>query len=179
MSLRDLQDVRDGLPDAPTWDLFREMGSASSLSDEGVAATRWAIGLLEDTFGRSWPVRQFRQQGWVPGFLLGYASHRSELPRLLAVACQLDRFRHSPTLRPVLTQVKKTVTDSGWRHLLLQLEVARAGEEVGASVRFDSRSWARNASATWSSAGPIRSRRLRLTWAAINVVRMSSDIRGR
>lgn len=132
-----MQDVRDGLPDAPTWDLFREMGSASSLSDEGTAAARWAIGLLEDTFGRSWPVRQFRQQGWVPGFLLGYASHRSELPRLLAVACQLDRFRNSPTLRPVLSQVKKTATDSGWRHLLLQLEVARAGEEVGASVRFE------------------------------------------
>jgi hypothetical protein len=137
VSLRDLQDIRDGLPDAPTWDLFRDMGSANSLSAEGIVATRWALGLFEDTFGRSWPIRQFRQQGWVPGFLLGYASHRSELPRLLAVACQLDQFRDSPTLRPVLTQVKNTVTNSGWRHLLLQLEVARAGDAVGASVRFE------------------------------------------
>lgn len=135
--MRDLQDVRDGLPDAPTWDLFREMVPASSLSDEGVSATRWALGLLEDTFGRTWPARQFREQGWVPGFLLGYATHRSELPRLLVAACHLDRFRRSPTLRPVLSKVKKTVTDSGWRHLLLQLEVARAGEAVGASVRFE------------------------------------------
>jgi hypothetical protein len=137
VSLNELQDIRDGQPDAPTWDLFREMGASSSLSDEGIAATRWALGLLEDTLGRSWPVRQFRQQGWVPGFLLSYASHRSDLPRLLDVACRVDRFRDSPTLRPVLSQAKKSVTDSGWRHMMLQLEVARVGETFGASVRFE------------------------------------------
>jgi len=137
MSLRELQDIREGQPDAPTWGLFREMGASSSLSDEGLAAANWALGLLEDTLGRSWPVRQFRQQGWVPGFLLGYASHRSELPRLLDVACKVDRFRHSPTLRPVWSQVKNSVTDSGWRHLMLQLEAARIGETLGASARFE------------------------------------------
>lgn len=109
----------------------------SSLSDEGLAATSWALDLLEEAFGRSWPVRQFRQQGWVPGFLLGYASHRSELPRLLDVACRIDRFRHSPTLWPVLSQVKNSVTDSGWRHLMLQVEVARLAETFGASARFE------------------------------------------
>lgn len=27
VSRRDLQDIRDGQPDAPTWDLFRDMGA--------------------------------------------------------------------------------------------------------------------------------------------------------
>jgi hypothetical protein len=134
------EDIRDRLPRAPTWDLFRDMEASSWLSNGGLAASSWALDLLEDTLGRSWPVRQFRRRGWVPGFLLGYASHRSELPRLLALACQLDRFRHSPTFRAVLTQVKKTVTDSEWRPLVLQLEITRAGIEP----------------AMWNSPGPNR-----------------------
>lgn len=124
--------------DLPSWDVLRSMGTPSALTAEGMAATCWALGLCEEMLGRSWPLRQFRQQGWIPGELVSYASARHGLPRLLAIACQLDRFRHDDSLRKVVAGVRnRTVTDSGWRHLVLELEVARAGVEVGATVQFE------------------------------------------
>jgi hypothetical protein len=66
-----------------------------------------------------------------------HGAHRSALPQFLAFATRLQAVVDEPTFAPVLSTLRKGVTTSGWRHVLLQLEVARAARRLAVSASFE------------------------------------------
>lgn len=127
----------DRMPDEASWALVRAFGRHGGLSTDGIAATTWAIDVLERVLGPSWPRRHFQKQGHLPGTLLGYSSHRNALPSLLRLALNLHTYENEDSFQPVLTNLRRADSASDWRHGQLQMEVARAGAESGAVARFE------------------------------------------
>ena len=65
--------------------------------------------------------------------------HRTALVDLLSLAARIDRFANERTFREVLAVLRRTPDDATWWHALLQLEVARAGVALDATVSFEPR----------------------------------------
>ncbi|MFI7437802.1 hypothetical protein [Micromonospora haikouensis] len=121
----------------PTWQLIDGMVVRNGLSDNGVAAARWAIGRLRRHLGESWLSRQYRKHGWVPHVLLLAGTHRYALPQLLSWALWLDAAASEPTFAKVRTSMRKGMDAATWRHTWLQLEVARAAASCGTPCSFE------------------------------------------
>jgi hypothetical protein len=118
--------------------MLLELANHGGLTDDGRDAARWAVGWLRDLLGPSWPRRQYQRMGWLPGELLMFASHQYGLPSLLSFATRLRAVATvEPTFAPVLTGLRRGLDSTGWRHLQLQLEVARALRPSAVTVTFE------------------------------------------
>jgi hypothetical protein len=109
------------------------------VSRSGEIATTWAFDFLARRLGPSWPRRQFEKDGRIPGELLLFGTHRAALPLFLAFATRLHAAIDEPSFAPVLTVLRRGVTTSDWRHILLQTEIARAARAAGIPVSFEPR----------------------------------------
>lgn len=107
------------------------------MSPSGEIAIAWAFDFLSRRLGPSWPRRQFEKDGRIPGELLLFGSHRAALPLFLAFATRLHAAIDEPSFAPVLTLLRRGVTTSDWRHILLQTEIARAARAAGIPVAFE------------------------------------------
>jgi hypothetical protein len=125
------------IPDEASWAMVRALGQGGGLSTCGHAATAWAVETLERLLGPSWPRRQHQKYQGLPGSLLAFSSYRHELPKFLALAINLERYASEPSFQPVLQNLKRGTDAATWRHTLLQMEVARAGQAFGARPRFE------------------------------------------
>ena len=117
------------------WATLRDL--RSGLSATGLQASDWALDHLERLLGPSWPRRQFDKHGFVPPELWMHGTHRAALPRFLAFATRLHDQTDEPTFAPVLSSLRKGVSSSGWRHILLQLEVARLARALSLPATFE------------------------------------------
>ncbi|MFD2422394.1 hypothetical protein [Amycolatopsis pigmentata] len=121
----------------PSWDLLRQRVARSRCSLEGAAALDQAIGSLEQLLGPSWPRRQYERHGWWPGELNLLGFHVAALPQFLTLVTRLLTAAQEPTFSKVLQALKRGVTGDGWRHAMLQLEVARALRGPGTCITFE------------------------------------------
>jgi hypothetical protein len=121
----------------PTWEDLDNLISRTGLTDRGVATMRWALGRLRTLLGDSWLVRQYRKQGRLPGELLLAGTHRYALPQALWFILRLDHVIAEPTFAKVKADLRRGADGAAWRHILLQLEVARAAEDQGNTVIFE------------------------------------------
>ncbi|MEU5565487.1 hypothetical protein [Micromonospora musae] len=123
--------------DVPTWQDLDLMISRNGLSEQGIATAQWALGRLRTMLGGSWLARQYRKQGRLPSELLMAGVHRAAMPQALSFVLRLERAIAEPTFAPVRSALARGVDGSSWRHMLLQLEVARAAADQGAAVSFE------------------------------------------
>jgi hypothetical protein len=121
----------------PSWDLLRQRVARSRCSLEGAAALDQAIDSLEQLLGPSWPRRQYERHGWWPGELNLLGFHVAALPQFLALVTRLLTAAQELTFSTVLQALKRGVTGDGWRHAMLQLEVARALRGPGTCITFE------------------------------------------
>lgn len=98
---------------------------------------RWSLTRLQTLLGDSWLVRQYRKQGQIPGELLCAGTSVYVLPQTLWFTLRLDRAVTEPTFAKVRAELRRGVDSATWRHILLQLEVARAAEDRGSTVTFE------------------------------------------
>jgi hypothetical protein len=117
--------------------MCRALADGLAFTDHGRRAIRGAIDLLETTLGRSWPRRQVERYGRLPRPLLSYAIRRDDVYNLLKLACQIDRFGGTPGFRDALANVRRYAADADWWHFELQLEIARVGVDLGATIAFE------------------------------------------
>jgi hypothetical protein len=123
--------------DGPSWDGLRRQVAGGQFSPVGVEALGRAINTLERLLGASWPRRQYGRYGWWPAELSLLGFHVAVLPQFLALVTRLESTADEPTFMPVLRTIKRGVTTDGWRHALLQLEVARALRDPGTTITFE------------------------------------------
>ncbi len=92
---------------------------------------------LERMLGPSWPKRQVSGGG--PGFgeLLRFSGRVSELPRVLTFYARLLAAAKEATFVPVMQVLKKEPDLAAWRHIQLQLEVARLARANGWTASFE------------------------------------------
>jgi hypothetical protein len=123
--------------DEPSWDLLRYLAATSSFTPAGKAAMRTVFDGLESMLGSSWPKRQVTAGG--PGFgeLIRFVGLVSELPRVLMFYTRLLAALKDPTFVPVMQVLKKAPDLAAWRHILLQLEVARLARAAGWEASFE------------------------------------------
>ncbi|MFI5893762.1 hypothetical protein ACIA5D_27035 [Actinoplanes sp. NPDC051513] len=121
----------------PAWSDLDDLASSRRLTEEGVATLRWAYARLRSLLGDSWLTRQYRKQGRLPGELLFAGTHRYALPQALSLVLRLDHDVSEPTFAKVKAELRRGADSSLWRHVLLQLEVARAARDRGSAVMFE------------------------------------------
>jgi hypothetical protein len=121
----------------PDWATLRRLAEGGGLSSEGKAAVVWALANLERLLGPSWPGRQFRLYGRLPGELLMFASYQYVLPQFLSLVMRLRSAAGESTFDPVLAGLRRGLDSAGWRHLLLQMEVARAARTFDSAASFE------------------------------------------
>jgi len=122
------------------WEALRALiDSARPLTAAGRAAAVRALRILEDLLGHGWVRRTRRETGWLPGELTYAGFHRVALPQLLATATRLDRFRSTPGFDRVVRELRRNPSPDRWRHMLLQLEIARAAVVFGGRCEFEPR----------------------------------------
>jgi hypothetical protein len=123
-------------PDAdvpPTWDTIDRL--TSEVADPRVG---WGRRVLQRFLGDSWPTTQWSVSRWLPSELIDAGVHISAGPRLLQLAANLISFAHSAGFEDAASRVRAGgITRSDWHHLVLQLEIARAGLTFDATVRFE------------------------------------------
>lgn len=139
MSSADGQDQGDADADTgwASWADLDELVDGGGLTAEGRRATRLVLRDLHELLGPTWPRRQQAAFGGLPGDLRLFASHAAVLPRFLNLALRLPASLAEPTFAPLRTALGRGLTRTDWRHLLLQLEVARLGAAAGRRARFE------------------------------------------
>ena len=123
--------------EAPGWDTLRRRLTRAPYSPEGIAVVGMAIDKAEQILGPSWPGRQFERKGWWPGEFNLLMLHAAALPQFLAFVMRLESAVKEPTFAAVLRVLKRGVTSSDWRHVLLQLEVHRALRSRETTITFE------------------------------------------
>lgn len=121
----------------PKWEELDALISRNGLSDDGTATMQWALAQLRTLVGESWLGRQYRKQRRLPAELLYAGTHRYALPQALSLVLRLDRAFSEPTFAKVRSEFRRGADSSAWRHILLQLEVARAAADQGDAVTFE------------------------------------------
>ena len=120
-----------------TWEELRDGAKSTSLTAAGQAAVNWAFDYLEEKLGSEWPEVQERQAGGVPAMFRWHSTHAWMLPQLLSFATCLHRFAEADGVDRLLAILRGGVPTHGFRHAVLQLEVARAATCWAATAAFE------------------------------------------
>ena len=131
------EDAVSVIDDEPTWMMLSRLADGNALSDNGKAAAQRLLDRVSGLLGPRWPAAYFARNGRLPAELLMFSTHRAVLPQFLAFALRLGEASSEPTFKSVLSALRKGVEVSGWRHTLLQLEVARVCRQAGAAYSFE------------------------------------------
>lgn len=131
--------AHDGGTDWATWAALDELVDGGGLTTDGRRVARLVLEGLRELLGPTWPRRQQAAFGGLPGELRLFASHAAALPQFLNLALRLRAALDEPTFAPLRTALVRGLTRSDWRHLVLQLEVARLGAATGLRARFEPR----------------------------------------
>ena len=127
----------DVAADTLSWDVLYRFAQSGGLTKEGGRAVEATLQGLRELLGPSWPRRQHAAFRGLPDELLLFANHSAALPQFLNLGTRLQAAASEPTFKPVLTDLRRGLAPDKWRHLLLQLEVARAGRAIGMRARFE------------------------------------------
>ncbi len=127
----------DATADAPSWEMLHRLAKSGGLTKDGRRAVEATLHGLRELLGPSWPRRQHAASRGLPGELLLFANHSAALPQFLSLGIRLQASASEPTFAPVLAGLRRGLEAAPWRHLLMQLEVARAGRAVGRRARFE------------------------------------------
>lgn len=133
----DARHESENLPDIPTWEVLENLNTGDALSPGGNDAIRALFATAREILGDSWPRRQHRAYEGLPGELLMAGVHASARPLFASFVTRLREALSEPTFAPVLALLRRGVGVAQWRHVLLQLEVARAARAVGMTATFE------------------------------------------
>lgn len=133
----DARHERENRRDVPTWDVVEDLNTGDALSPAGNDAIRSLFATAREILGDSWPRRQHRAYDGLPGELLMAGAHASARPLFASFVTRLNEARSDATFAPVLALLRRGVGATQWRHVLLQLEVARAARAVGMTATFE------------------------------------------
>lgn len=120
-----------------SWATMEASLRGGGLTPEGQRAAHMVLQKLQQVLGPTWPRRQQAAFGGLPSELRSHAFHAAALPQFLSFALRLSAAVGEPTFRPVRSALGRGLSVTDWRHLLLQLEVARLGASVGAQAQFE------------------------------------------
>lgn len=126
-----------GPSDEIGWDMLRDGMRGGGLSPDGHRAAEWALTLLQQKLGLRWPTVQADAQKWIPAELLRLGTHVNALPLVASLAVWLDEFADDRELKRTLRRARRSLPPTDWRHLNLQLEVARAAQQLGHDIAFE------------------------------------------
>jgi hypothetical protein len=128
-------------------DTFTELEArirqANSHTQEWVEAGLWALRVVGEILGETWPGDTWKKTAertgtpWLPADLGASHYHLRHYTRLLEIALRLTEFENTPGIGVLRDQLINDRTPQRWEHTLLQLELAALGTAVGFDVTFE------------------------------------------
>lgn len=123
--------------DMNSWAALSMLADGGGLTDEGRQAARAGVDQLHHLLGPTWLRRQRAAFGGLPNELIAFATHAAALPQFLSLVIRLSESSADPTFAAVRSGLNRGLELSGWKHLLLQLEVARLGRATRLTAEFE------------------------------------------
>jgi hypothetical protein len=120
-----------------SWAALTEFSYGGGLTAAGRQAVRMLLADLQQMLGPTWPRRQQLAFAGLPLELGMFSFHAAALPQFLNLTLRLRAAVREPTFGPLRSALSRGLNSTDWRHLLLQLEVARLGAAVGRHSRFE------------------------------------------